>query len=230
MTLAVMQPYLFPYIGYWQLLQAVDCFVLLDNVNFIKKGYVNRNSILLNGQPHPFTLSLDKASQNRLINELVVHEVPVKLMQTIENAYKKAPEFRAVYAMLKGTLLNPEPNLALYLAHAVRECAAYMQCGTKIIRASEMEGLEGYRAQERIIRICKILGATQYVNLPGGRALYGHDAFREAGIELRFIAPRQTPYPQLCETFVPSLSIIDVLMHNDVARVQALLNDYSLER
>lgn len=230
MTLAVMQPYLFPYIGYWQLMKAVDCFVLLDNVHFIKRGYVNRNSILMNGQPYRFTVSLEKASQNRLINELSLHEVPSKLLHTIETAYKKAPEFASVFPVLKRALEYGEKNLALYLEHTIRECAAYLRLETKILRASEIEGLEEYRGEARIVQICKTLGATRYVNPPGGRTLYTPEHFSEAGIELRFIAPQLNPYPQPVEPFVPALSIIDVMMQNDATALQRLLDAYTLER
>ena len=83
MTVAIMQPYLFPYIGYWQLIHAVDTFVIFDDVNYIKKGYINRNNILVNGQKQTFTLELMSASQNKLINDIDIGNNIEKVMESI---------------------------------------------------------------------------------------------------------------------------------------------------
>lgn len=124
MKLAIMQPYFLPYIGYFQLINAVDTFVLLDDVNYINKGWINRNQLLLNGKAHLFTLPLQKASQNKLINQLELSNETKwkdKLLKTIETAYKKAPQFHLVFPLISQILQYPESNLSLFIHHSIQK-------------------------------------------------------------------------------------------------------------
>src|SRR5690606_19151193 len=111
MKIAIMQPYLFPYIGYWQLINAVDTFVIYDDVSFINKGYINRNYILLSGKPQRFTLELSKASQNKLINEIEVGNNQNKILRTISFSYKKAPFYKKAFSLIEDIFQQKEKNL-----------------------------------------------------------------------------------------------------------------------
>ena len=227
----VMQPYLFPYLGYWQMLAAVDNFVIFDDVNFINKGWINRNNILLSGKQHMFTLPLIKASQNKLIREIEI--VPesrerLKILKTFNNAYKKAPFFDSVYPIIEKILLNDESNLSLFLKYHFQLVFKYLGISTKIFMSSEFEKEDSLRGADKIIKICRLLDTDIYINAIGGRELYSSGEFENNGMHLKFIKMRPIHYRQFDNDFVPFLSIVDVLMFNEVALVRSFLNEYDL--
>ncbi|MDG9881627.1 WbqC family protein [Pseudomonas sp. GD04058] len=214
-ALAIMQPYLFPYIGYWQLLQATDRFVVYDDVNYINRGWINRNRILINGEPALFTLPLLQASQNRRIDEIDIAPAAQwqrRLLRSLEMAYRKAPCFEEVFALVEGILRHEDRNLAGFLSHQVQVLARFMGLQAQIVPSSRCYRNGHLAAQERILDICRQENAKRYINAQGGRSLYEAQAFAERGIELRFIAMRALPYRQRSEGFTPGLSIIDALM------------------
>lgn len=231
---AIMQPYLFPYMGYFQLIQAADFFVQFDDVNFQKKGWINRNQILLNGKPHKFVLPLVKASQNKLIQELDISDgsnSKLKLLAKIESAYRKAPQIESVLPVLSKIILYPANNLCDYLDNSIQQLCSFIGIATKILRSSELP--ETYiedNAEERLINITKSLNGNTYVNASGALALglYSTDNFNRAGIDLRFIQPGNIAYDQRSSEFVANLSIIDVLMFNTPEQVSTHLQNYSL--
>lgn len=230
---AIMQPYLFPYIGYWQLIQAVDQFVLYDNVNFIKKGFINRNQILVKHTPFLITLPLSKASQNRHINQIQIAETPYKMLKTIRYAYAKAPFFRQVIPLLESILTNPENNLARFVGHSIIEISNYLHLNTQFLFTSGIslkhsDNLKTLNAEEKIISLCKQLGANTYINPVGGKRLYHSQNFNEQNLNLAFLKPVSTPYKQFSQNFVPNLSIIDVLMFNSVEHIRQQLQRYEL--
>lgn len=214
-TVAIMQPYLFPYIGYWQLLHASDCFVVYDDVNYIKRGWINRNRILINNTPGLFTLPLLHSSQNLKINQIEIAP-PVqwqrRMLLSVEIAYRKAPCFRHVFPLLEHLLTFKNSNLAQFLTYQVQMIASFMGLKTRIVPSSQLYGNAHLAAQERIVDICRQEGATRYINAQGGQSLYQPATFAEAGIELQFIAMRPLPYHQRGKVFTPNLSIIDALM------------------
>lgn len=225
----VMQPYLFPYLGYWQMLAAVDNFVIFDDVNFINKGWINRNNILLNGKPYMITLPLVKASQNKLINEVdVLSDLKAreKILKTLTNAYRKAPFFYKVYPILETVFLNEEPNLVLFLKYQFDLIFSYLEISTKILVSSGIEKNNSLKGEKKIIEICKSLNTNLYINSIGGLDLYSHSSFEKNGMDLKFIKMRSVRYSQFNEEFVPFLSFIDVLMFNDVEAVGRLLKEY----
>lgn len=228
MTLAIMQPYFFPYIGYWQLISAVDTFVIFDDVNFIKKGYINRNSILANEKAQLFTLELIGASQNKLINEIEVGNNSQKLLKTIEIAYKKAPYFSDVFPMIEDILNNKEKNLSKFIGHSLEQISNYLKLHTKFIYSSDIKKENSLKAQDKIIDICKKLEATDYINAIGGQELYDKAKFKEQNINLNFLKTELTEYKQFKNDFIPYLSIIDILMFNRVSEVKQLLCKYEL--
>ena len=228
MTLAIMQPYLFPYIGYWQLINAVDTFVIYDDVNYINKGYINRNSILVNGKSQQFTLELIGASQNKLIKEIEIGNNANKILKTIKQSYIKAPLFENVISLLEEILTNKEKNLAKYIGYSLEIISNYLNINTKFIYSSDIKKDNNLKAQDKILDICKKLEATNYINTIGGQELYNKEIFKENGIELNFLKTELVEYKQFKNDFVPYLSIIDILMFNSKDEIKNMLNRYAL--
>ena len=175
MKVAIMQPYLFPYIGYWQLINAVNQFVILDDVNYIKQGFINRNYILLNGQSHMFSIPICQASQNRLIMDTKLNFSPkekMKFIKTIEFAYKKAPYFLDVFPIIRDIIGNDESNLTKYILNSILKINKYLGIKTDICISSQLKKDNCLKGEERIKEICKCVGADIYINPSGGRMLY----------------------------------------------------------
>ena len=228
MTLAIMQPYLFPYIGYWQLIKAVDTFVIYDDVNYIKKGYINRNSILLAGKSQQFTLELKASSQNKLINSIEVGNNHEKILKTIETAYRKAPYFDNIFSILNDILTQKEKNLAKFVGYSLEKISTYLGLETKFIYSTDTLKNNKLKAQDKILDICKKLNATNYVNAIGGKELYNKKNFQLENIKLHFLKTNIIEYNQFKYEFVPYLSIIDVLMFNNKEKVKKMLTAYEL--
>lgn len=226
-----MQPYLFPYIGYFQLINAVDTFVIYDDVNFIKKGWINRNSILVNNKSFLFSAPLKEVSQNKRINEIFIDtnaNWQNELLKTIEYSYKKAPFFSAVFPIINSVLTQNETNLSKFITYSLQTIAQYLTIKTNFIISSDIEKNNDLKGQDKIIEICKKCNATSYINAIGGIELYNTNDFLQQNIQLHFIKTNPIEYTQFKNEFVPWLSIIDVLMFNDVEKVKIMLNNYDL--
>ncbi|NLY76517.1 MAG: WbqC family protein [Tissierellia bacterium] len=231
MKVGIMQPYFFPYIGYWQLINAVDKYIIYDDVNYIKRGWVNRNRILVNGQARLINLKIHKASQNILINETKILIDPIynkKLLKTIEHSYKKAPYYNEIFPIIERIILQEDENLARYLEFSIKEICKYLCIDTEIIISSSLNKNNHLKGQEKIIEICKILGADEYYNPIGGKELYSYEDFLNEGIKLNFLQTRTVNYKQFDNDFVPNLSIIDVMMFNSVDEIKKMLHDYEI--
>lgn len=222
-----MQPYLFPYIGYFQLIAAVDQFVVYDTVKYTKKGWINRNRFLRDGAPATFTLPIEKGSDTLDIRERRVASSfsPDGLLSQITGAYRRAPFFAETMPLVEDVLRLPAGNLFEHLHHGLVRTCSHLGIGTPIRVASEVEGETELRRQDRVIDICARLGATTYLNPIGGLELYAPAAFAKRGIALRFLRARPLVYPQFGHPFVPWLSILDVLMFNPRARVSEVLSE-----
>ncbi len=231
MTIAIMQPYIFPYIGYFQLINAVDKFVIYDDVNFINKGWINRNNILVGGKAHLFTIPLKDASQNKLINEVYLlagDPWRKKLLKTLQQSYQKAPNYHAVFSLVEEIVNSSAESIYELTLIALRKVCAYMGIETEIVSSSRIYNNTDLRGPERILDICKQEGAAHYINPVGGMELYDKDKFEQEGIKLNFIKSVVHPYPQFQNAFVPWLSVIDVLMFNDPSKITTLLKEYEL--
>lgn len=227
----VMQPYFVPYIGYWQLMNAVDEYVIYDDVNYINRGWINRNRILVNNEPQYINLLLSGASQNRLINEISLADNTVnfkKIFRTIELNYKKAPFYKEVLDLLEKILNNSQTNLALFLYDQIKWLAEYMEMDTRFILSSSIKKDNSLRGQEKILDICRCLQGTEYYNAIGGQDLYSKEKFEENGIKLFFLETDAIRYHREGNLFVGGLSILDVLMYNDKEQINHLLNQYKL--
>ncbi|WP_461100991.1 WbqC family protein [Spirosoma koreense] len=231
MTLAIMQPYFLPYIGYMQLMSAVDTFVLYDDVAFINRGWINRNRLLINGQEYLFTVPLKDASQNKRINEVQLADDPKwrsKLLKTIDQGYRKAPFYQTVMPLTENIVNFTTGSIAELVYNSLIELNQYLGIKTRLVQSSSVYNDADLKAQERILDICRQENATRYINPIGGTELYDKPTFTEAGIELNFIRTNRVEYPQFRNEFVPWLSIIDILMFNDPSAVQLLLREYEL--
>jgi hypothetical protein len=231
MKLAIMQPYFFPYIGYWQLIHAADRFVIYDDVNYIKGGWVNRNRILINGTPSYITVPLDKPSPYKQICETTLQSSPAwqnKLVKMVEMTYRKAPGFTTVFPVIERLIRHKAGNLSEYLAHQLQVLSTFMGICTEFVLTSRCYENKHLSGQARIIDICEREGATTYINPQGGQTLYDTDSFRNAGIELHYIVMRPVPYKQRVDGFVPNLSIIDALMEIGPAGVRHHLDAFDL--
>lgn len=228
MKLAIMQPYLFPYLGYFQLIRAVDAFVVYDDVNYIKGGWINRNFILAQGGKQLITLPLQGASPNLLINQVQVGGRPVKLLETIRHCYGSAPQFGKVFPLLEGIFLQQEKNLARFLDRELRQVCDYLGLHPEWHVSSTLKKNNNLCGQDKVLAICEELGASQYINVPGGKELYDREDFARRGLQLSFIQPCPVEYRQLGKSYVPNLSIIDVMMFNDQPQCAKLLEEYAL--
>ena len=228
MKAAIMQPYFLPYIGYFQLINAVDKYILYDDVQFIKGGWINRNNMLLNRKKFMFNLLMLGATPNKLINEISVQSNQNKLLKTIEISYKKAPYFGVVFPIINEILNYGNLNLARYLGNSIIEICSYLKIETEIIYSSTIQKNNSLKAQDKVINICKSLQVTTYINAIGGQELYNKDVFNEDAISLLFLKSNLSSYPQFNNEFIPWLSIIDIMMFNSVAEIQLMLNNYTL--
>ncbi|MEO7172473.1 WbqC family protein, partial [Flavobacterium sp.] len=225
------QPYFMPYIGYIQLLKAVDTFVVYDDVSYIKKGWINRNNILINGESFLFTIPLNEASQNKNINQIYIDEQAnwkINFLKTITQSYKNAPYFQEVFSLIEEIIYQEEHNLAKNIKYSLDKICTYLSIQTKILFSSDIDKNNDLKGQDKIIEICKKLQATNYINAIGGKELYNKEAFLNNDIELNFIRTNPIIYKQFKNDFIPWLSIIDVMMFNSVEQINGFLNQYEL--
>ena len=229
-----MQPYMFPYIGYWQLMNEVDLFVIYDDVNFIKRGWINRNNILENGEASLFSMPLSGASQNKKINEILFFELRKwshKFLNQLKKSYAKAPYFKEIEELLQEIFNeNYTESISivdLFIKH-VELIAQYLEIDIQLSTSSKAFNNSMLKGQSRIIDICSLVSAQKYINPIGGKELYTTEAFEEENIELSFMQSKPFEYKQFDNEFVPWLSILDVLMFNSKEDVKHQLNQFEL--
>ena len=232
MKLGIMQPYLFPYIGYFQLINAVDTFIFYDDVNFIKRGWINRNNILINGKAHLFSIPLIKASQNKLINQTFInYESNWKstFLDTISSNYSKAPYFNNVYKLVEETINKEHLKISDLAKDSIINCCNYLGIHKNFELSSEKyTSTKGLEKADRLIKISKLNQALEYINPLGGKELYDKEHFEENDVKLSFIESGILEYPQSKNDFVGGLSIIDVLMFNSKKQAKKLINQFEL--
>lgn len=232
MNLAIMQPYFFPYIGYFQLINSVDTFVVYDNIKYTKKGWINRNRIIDSaGRESIITLPLKKdadslnISQRMISNELSRDD----FLNKIKEFYKKSPHFFSAYACIEQCIRYQNQNLFDFLFHSIQALCQYLKISTQLLPSSLVNIDHDKRAQDKVIAICKSLQASHYINAIGGVALYSQDEFKQTGLQLSFLKTHDWSYSQFGNSFRPWLSIIDVMMFNSVEEIKAFLdNGYEL--
>ena len=230
MKLGIMQPYFLPYIGYFQLLNAVDKYVIYDNIQFTKKGWINRNRILQNGKDALITIPVEKDSDYLDVCQRLVSSGfdKRKLLNQIKESYRKAPYFNDVIPLIEEIINYEDSNLFNYIYHSIVNICGYLKIDTELIVSSTIDIDHSLKGQEKVIAICKALGATEYYNAIGGQELYSVADFRKENIQLNFVSSNLVEYKQFANEFVPWLSILDVMMFNSVDETVGMLEKYNI--
>lgn len=231
MRIAVMQPYLFPYIGYFQLVQAVDKFIILDNVQYINRGWINRNRILMQGEAKMISFSVCKARRNRLISERYFsdsfEQEKTKFFRTLQCAYAKAPYYEQAIRVIEQSLLYESQNIAEFITYNLQVLCGYIGIHTPLMFASQILP-KNAKGEDYILALCDELNADIYINPIGGQSLYHQDKFYKKHKILHFLCTSDFSYKQFENIFIPALSIIDVMMFNDKDSLESLLERYRL--
>lgn len=226
---AIMQPYFLPYIGYWQLINAVDKFVVYDNIQYTKKGWVNRNRFLQNGKDKLFSLPLKSDSyyldiKDRFLSEKIEDEQG-KLLRKFNSSYRTAPFFKDVMPIIIDCIFFEKKNLFAYVYNSIIRVCKFLNINTKIIVSSQLHVNHQLKGHNRVIDICKAINAHEYINPVGGMDLYSKEVFKQNGIKLSFIKPKLIEYKQTGIVFIPWLSIVDVMMFNDKRVIIEMLDE-----
>jgi WbqC-like protein family len=224
-SLAIMQPYFFPYIGYFQLIAAVDLFIVYDNIKYTKKGWINRNRMLQNGKDVMFSLPLknDSDSLDVCERELAVDFNRDKLLNQFMGAYRRAPYFEQTFPLLEQIVRYEDTNLFRFLHHSIIKTCDHLGITTEIKISSDIAISHELKNQDKVFALCAAVGASTYVNAIGGIELYSKDTFREKNVDLKFIQSHPFEYAQFGDAFVPWLSIIDVMMFNPLETIQTCI-------
>jgi hypothetical protein len=230
MKLGIMQPYFLPYIGYFQLINAVDKYVIYDNIQYTKKGWINRNRILVNGKDAYITTPLEKDSDYLNVYDRKISRTfdKRKLLNQIIGAYNKAPYFDCSYIIIEDIINFENDNLFLFNYNSIQKICKYLNIQTEFIISSTISIDHSLKNQDKVLVICNNIGATEYINAIGGMDLYNKEKFKENNIKLSFIKTCNIEYKQFNNPFIPNLSILDVLMFNSVEEINKMLDQYEL--
>ncbi|HPH92274.1 MAG TPA: WbqC family protein [Ferruginibacter sp.] len=233
MRIAIMQPYLFPYIGYFQLMNAVDEFIVYDNIEFTKKGWINRNRILVNGLAAYISFPLKKDSDYLQVKDRYLAdnwpEERKKLRNKIAEVYRKAPQFKSAFPVIESAIEFPNNNLFTFALHSLETIKNYLAIQTPIIISSTIDIDHSLKSADKVIAICKKRNAEEYINPIGGTDLYNKEEFLNNGLSLHFLKTGEVHYKQFENEFVPFLSIIDVMMFNSKEEIKNHIeNSYKL--
>ena len=217
-----MQPYFFPHLGYFQLINCVDEFVIYDNIEYTKKGWINRNRIRYNDTEKTISVPIQKDSDYLNIIDRAIspdwEKHRYKILGLINSSYRKAPFFEVVYDIVQGCLLDNEMNLFRFLFNTIKRINKYLEIDTPIIISSNIDIDHSLRSQDKVLAICKKRKANTYINSIGGIDLYNKEDFKDNGIDLFFIQSD------------PSFSIIDTMMFNSKDQIRSMLKSNELVR
>jgi len=230
MKLGIMQPYFLPYIGYWQLLNAVDKYVVYDNVKYTT-GWINRNRFLQNGKDAMFSIPIKKDSDFLDIVQRKISDSfdRPKLLRRINNSYNKAPFFNDSFPVIERIVNYSSDNLFIYIFESIKEICNYLMIDhSKIIISSTIPIDHALKSEQKVLALCTELDSDEYFNAIGGMSLYDKKKFSDQNINLKFLRAIPSEYKQFNNEFVPFLSILDVMMFNPVERIQQMLTEYEL--
>lgn len=233
-TVAVMQPYLFPYLGYFQLIRESDVFVFYDDVDFITRGWINRNKILINDEEDIFTIPCSNASQNEKIEDVLIsnHWRPDKIIKKIRLTYANADQFDAALPIVETVVKEHGDQISVLAENSVLQVAEYLNLDVDFYRSSDLPVDQSLGRAERLIELTKHFGASNYVNMEGGQNLYEKPNFANQGVALHFLSASLPEYEQYTaedDTFYPGLSIIDVMMNVEKRQIIDMVSEYNLK-
>lgn len=228
LRVAIMQPYFLPYIGYWQLINAADVFVIYDDIQYAKKGWINRNRFLNNGKDELFSIPLKKDSDYLNIADRFIADSfdkdKQKLLRKFEAAYRNATFYQDGMGILKDCFSCEHKNLFDFIFNSIQRVSASLNIDKKIVVSSSLGIDTALKGQERVIATCQTINATDYINPIGGLGLYDKQVFTDANIQLFFQQVDEIKYAQFDHKFIPFLSIIDVIMFNGLESTKRFLN------
>lgn len=232
-TAAVMQPYLFPYIGYMNLVYEINEFIFYDDVQFIKQGWINRNQIIVNGQKKFFTFPTVKAQQSDLIKNVDCVSVDfyfAKFRKTVRQSYASAPNLSVGLGYIDSVFAGDCVRISELASRSVKLFFQLVGIDRNFHLSSDLGLCSSYESRTaRLAELVESVGCGRYVNPVGGADLYAHEDFTRRGLELAFIAPRISPYTQSHRgDFIGSLSIIDLIMNCDLDFLKNQLSSYDL--
>lgn len=230
MKIGIMQPYFFPYLGYWQIMNAVDKYIVYDNIQYTKKGWFNRNRFLQNGHDELFSINLEKASDFLDVRDRNISPVfdRKKLLEQFKNAYRKAPCFSTNFPLVEQIVMCSEMNLFKYLFNGIQIMHDVLDMKSELIISSTVNIDHSKKSSEKVKDLVLAVGGDEYINPIGGMDLYSYEDFKKSGIELKFHKMSDIVYKQFDNPFVPSLSIVDALMFNSLPEIKQMLNAYTL--
>lgn len=235
MKLGIMQPYFFPYIGYFSLIKYVDKFILFDTPQYISHGWINRNRILnQNGEAKYITVPIQKASQNTKILDVKIDNTKKwkeSILGSLTVYKRKAPYYEVIEKLVKKILTSSGNNMTELNYTALIETCYYLGIKTpiEIYSGMNVELREEIKApDEWALNITKELGYKVYVNLPGGQSFFDKRKYEKENIRLEFIENSLPVYIQRIGHFEKGLSIIDVMMFCDVNSISEMLDDYRI--
>ncbi len=234
MKLGIMQPYFFPYIGYFSLIKNTDRFVFFDTPQYVTRSWMNRNRILnANGEVAYITVPLHKAPQDTAIKDMRIDNSqawPSSMTARFVHYKKYAPYYRQVTEFFREALLQPFSSLAELNIETTKVVCRRLGIETQFDTFSEMDLKIGPVAapDEWALNITKELGYGTYVNPPGGKSFFDGEKYRASGIELQFLQAELRPYEQCIGRFEPGLSILDVMMFNSVEAIRDMLGEFQL--
>ena len=232
MKIGIMQPYFMPYIGYWQLINSVDIFIIYDNIEYTKRGWIRRNRILVSGKDKLFTLPIKKDSDYLSINERYLssdfEKERNKILNLIHAAYQKAPFFEDVFPVIKDSFFYESSNLFEFIYNSIMKVSRYIGLNTNIVISSSIDMDHNLKCEKRVIEICRRMEGDIYINPIGGVELYNKEDFFKQNIKLKFLKSNDIVYNQYDNEFIPNLSIIDVMMFNSKDEIREMLQEYIL--
>jgi hypothetical protein len=211
-------------------MNAVDEFIVYDNIEYTKKGWINRNRILVDGKDSYITLPLKKDSDYLDVRDRYLAEswllAKHKMLNRITASYKRSPQFNWVFPLIEGCVLFEENNLFAFILHSLRQVKEYLTISTPLLISSSLSVDHELKADQRVMGICRARKADTYLNPIGGVNLYSKDHFKEQGIDLHFLKTNDFTYKQFDGTFIPFLSILDVMMFNSKDKIVEYLNTF----
>ena len=223
-----MQPYLFPYIGYFQLINVVDCFVFYNDVDYIQRGWINRNRILINKEPKYFTISVKKSSLGTAIKDVYIVDFnswKKTFLTTLSQNYKKAKNFDFTFKLLQDYFMNREfEKIDDFSISSIKFICNILNIQTNFVRSSELNIDKRFAKEEKLEYIINSLGGKSIFLPPGSKELY--QQWNPEGISKHTLSMPDLKYYQNMGSFVDNLSIIDILMHNSLDETIELIKNF----
>lgn len=232
MILAAMQPYVFPYLGYFQLIREADAFYWLDGVAFIRRGWSNRNVLVGRNGPVRFVYPVLSGARDQSYAEvrLSLPDYHIrKFLEMVSHHYQKAPFFDEVFPVIQTAVSIETDSFCELAMHSTRTLCRYMGIETPLTPTASWPESRDFRGEARILALCRRGAAHCFLNAEGGRDLYDPCVFASEGIELRFLCHSPAAYPQPGDRFVPRASTIDALMNNSIPKLQWLLDQFDIQ-